>query len=446
VPAEGAYPLDEAAGTAAQVSRVGHAGARWRWARWTSGWGPGVVSGAADNDPTTVGTAVSVGATTGYQLSWLAVVVFPILAVVQVVAAHVGSVGGADLQELAARRFGRGWSTLLMVSVVAVNVLTIAADLEAGAAAGGLLLHIDWRWLALPFAGAVMAGLVVGTFQQVQRVLKYLTLLFFAYAATAVMVRPRWAAVARATFVPAIHLDRAVVTGALALVGTTLTSYVFMWETVGQAEASRARALQRNLGAAGAAVKVRWGTRADALAGTAVTAAACWCILVGSAATLGGDHHAPVATAVQAAAALRPLAGRWAGDLFAAGLLASAAIALPVLIACTGYVVGAQLDLRRGLSVGFAAGRWFYAVLGLAVALGAALSLAGVPPIAILVAASVAGGLGAPVSLALLLLVARDSACMHGRPISGGMAAAGWAVATAVSLLGLAFLVASLAG
>jgi Mn2+/Fe2+ NRAMP family transporter len=392
------------------------------------GIGPELVSAASDNDPTNVGTAAAVGAQTGYQLSWLALLIAPLLGVVLTIAAQVGTVARDDLQSLTLKRYGRGVAAVLLVSVVAVNLVTIAADLQAGAAGIGLLAGVGSGWLVVPLGAAVAGLLLAGRYGQVVAVLRYLMLGFAAFGAAAVLAHPDWPRLLQASLVPALSLSRDEVAGGLALLGTTLTSYVYVWETIGRGveeppdRTADARGLAR--------------ARAGAVTGAVFTAVILWCMLVASAATLG-RHHQPVASAQDAAGALRPLAGSAAADLFAAGLLTSAVVALPVLMATTAYVVGAHFNWRRGLSEGIGRARGFYAVLVASVGLALAVSLAGIPVIGMLVAASVIGGFGTPIGLVLLVRLARDPQVMGPRPISRRLAIAGWAVAVIVGGFGL---------
>ena len=211
-------------------------GWRTRWRRRIPGLvrsiGPELISGASDNDPTNVGTAAAVGAATGYQLAWVALLVAPLLGVVQTVAAHVGSVARSDLQTLTLKRYGWRVAAVLLVSVVVVNVVTIAADLQAGAVGIGLLAGVDSRWLVLPLGLVLVGLLLVGKYDEVVGVLRYLLLGFLAFAAAAVLAHPDWSRVIRSSLVPTLALRREVVAGALALLGTTLTSYVYVWETI----------------------------------------------------------------------------------------------------------------------------------------------------------------------------------------------------------------------
>lgn len=398
--------------------------------------GPELISGASDNDPTNVGTAVAVGAATTYQLAWLALLVAPLLGVVQTIAAQVGGVARNDLQTLTLRRYGRGVAALLLASVVAVNIVTIAADLQAGSAAIGLLADIDSRYLVVPFGLALVALLLVGKYAEVMGVLRYLLLGFLAFGAAALLAHPDWPDLLRSSVVPTLSLRRDVVAGALALLGTTLTSYVYVWETIG-------RGVEEPFdGLAGSGLK---RARAGAALGAIFTAVILWFMLVASAATLG-QHHNTVTSAQEAAQALRPVAGSAAADLFALGLVVSSIVALPVLMATTAYVVGAQFDWRRGLSERVRHARGFYSVLGASMALAFAVTLAKVSVIDMLVAASVIGGFGTPFGLVILVLLARDQTVMGARAISGRLAVAGWTVIVVVSGLGLLFTIAAALG
>ena len=392
------------------------------------GIGPELVSAASDNDPTNVGTAAAVGAQTGYQLSWVALLVAPLLGVVLTIAAQVGAVARDDLQSLARKRYGRGVAAVLLVSVVVVNLVTIAADLQAGAAGIGLLAGVGSRWLVVPLGTAVAGLLLAGRYGQVVAVLRYLMLGFVAFGAAAVLAHPDWPRLLQASLVPQLSLRRDQVAGGLALLGTTLTSYVYVWETIGRGteDPPDRTAGARGLGRA----------RAGAVVGAVFTAVTLWCMLIAAAATLG-QHHQAVASAQDAAAALRPLAGSAAAGLFAAGLVISAVVALPVLVATTAYVVGAHFNWRRGLSEGIGHARGFYAILVASIGLALAVSLAGISVIGMLVAASVAGGLGTPIGLVILVRLARDPEVMGPRPISRRLAVAGWAVAVIVGGFGL---------
>ena len=412
-------------------------GARHQIAELLRSVGPELLSGASDNDPTNVGTAAAVGAATAYQLAWLALLVAPMLAVVQIIAAHVGSTTRADLQTLTLKRFGRRVAVVLLVSVVIVNVVTIAADILAGAAGIGLLAGVDSRWLVVPLGLALVGLLLVGKYKQVVSLLRYLLLGFLAFGVAAFLAHPDWSHVLRSSLVPSLSLHRDVVAGGLALLGTTLTSYVYVWETIGRGleEAPDATTWDQGLARA----------KLGAVIGAVFTAVIFWFMLIASGATLGQRHYT-VTSAQEAAEALRPLAGSLAADLFAVGLVVSAVVALPVLMATTAYVVGAQFDWRRGLSEPVHHAQGFYGVLAASVGVAFAVSLAKISVISMLVAASVIGGFGTPIGVVILVVLARDHTVMGTRVISGRLAIAGWAVAVAVGGLGLLYVIGTVLG
>jgi len=395
--------------------------------RYLGRLGPGVVSGAADVDPTTVATLAVIGAGTIYRLAWLTVLLFPMIAVVQVISTHVGTIGRKDLQTAVAGNYGSLARWLLLISILAVTIVTIGADLEGGAAAIGLLTGLDWRWFVLPLSLGLLAVLIFGSFHQVQRALKYVLLCLLAYAVAAVLAHPNWGEVVRGSLVPNFQWTGGYTAGALSLLGTTLTSYVYVWQTIAQAERWPSRE------------GLRAGKK-DAILGSFFAVAVCWFILVATGATLG-VHHLHANTAADAARALRPVAGSLAGGLFAFGLLASAFVALPVLIATTAYVTGAQLEWRRGLSVKVREAPLFYGALVSAAMLGSGVALSGISPIRLLFIAGIIGGIATPIGLILLLAVAGDGNLMHDRPVSRPLLVAGWIVTTVIGVTCLAFFV-----
>ncbi|MGC9666195.1 NRAMP family divalent metal transporter [Planosporangium sp. 12N6] len=388
--------------------------------------GPGVVAGAADTDPTTVATLVVVGATTVYGLAWLTLLLLPMLAVVQTLATRVGLVSGRDLQKAVTDAYGRRWGVLLLVSILTVNVVTIAADLEAGAAAIGIATGDRWTWFVAPLALLLLGLLIIGRYDEVQRVLKYVLLCLFAYGVAAVLAHPHWAAVARGCLLPQLGFSADYLAGALALLGTTLTTYMYVWQTVEQVEDRPGR---------------RWlGVREfDAVMGTVLAVVVFWFILVASGATLG-VHHLNVDTAAQAAQALRPVAGRFASLLFAVGLLASAVVALPVIMASTAYATGSAFNWRRGLSQPVRDAPGFYAVLAAGAVLGTVLALAGVRPIRLLFVASIIAGVATPIGLVMLVLVAGNSRLMRGQPAGRPLRTTAWMITGAVTVVSVVYL------
>lgn len=388
--------------------------------------GPGMISGASDNDPTTVATVSVIGATTEYRLSWLMVLLYPMLTVIQIISARIGTVTKRGLQRDVAKEYGKAWGFVLLVSVVGVNLLTISADLGGGAAALGLIFHVEYHWFVIPFALAVFLVLVFGSYTAIQRVLKWVLLVFVAYIFSAFAAHPNWGAVLHDTLLPRLSVSPSYIQGALALLGTTLTGYVYVWETIEEAEE---RPPIEELGLA----------QADAGVGMLFAVAVFWFILIGTGATLGVRHE-QVQTAQQAAQALVPVAGPIAGYLFAAGLLASAILAVPVLAATNAYVVGQEMGFRSSLTGNPGRRIRFYAVLGLSLLVGVGITFAGISPIQLLFLSSIVGGLGTPISMAFLLLIGQNRDLMGDQAIGRWLRVIGWATVTIVSAISAYFL------
>jgi Mn2+/Fe2+ NRAMP family transporter len=388
--------------------------------------GPGIVSGASDNDPTTVGTLAVVGSTTVYGLSWLTILIYPMLASIQITSARVGVVTHRTLQQLVRRQYRTGWSLLFLVAVLAVNLITVGADLEAGAAALGLLIPIPWRIFVVPYALVLFGLLLFGSYRHVERVLRYVLLVFVVYAAAAFLAHPDWGTVLSDTVIPHLSRSSAYIQGALSLLGTTLTSYVYVWETI---EVAEERPPITHLGLA----------QADAGIGMFVAVATFWFILIATGATLG-VHHQTVQTAQDAARALEPAAGRLASVLFGIGLLASSVLAVPVLAATSAYVLGQQFGWRTGLSEMPWRARSFYIAMGAVMLVAVAISLLGFSAIDLLFWSSIAGGLGTPITLVFLLLLARDRSVMGEFRIGRLLTTIGWGTATLITVISGYFL------
>jgi Mn2+/Fe2+ NRAMP family transporter len=394
--------------------------------RWWRLLGPGIISGAADNDPTTVATLAVVGSTTVYALGWLVVLVIPMLAAVQAISGRVGAVCGEGLETIVRSRYGRGVALVVLVAVFVVNQLTLAADLEGGGAALQLLSGWDYRWFVVPLAALTACILIFGNYRSVQRFLIYIPLVFLAYVAAAWIVHPNWHDVLYHTLVPHFSFDKTFSAGAIALLGTTLTAYAYVWETIEMSE-ERPRLMQLGL------------IQADAALGTVIAGVVFWFIVIATGATLGVHHH-QVQTAQDAAQALTPLAGRWASAIFGLGLLGSSLIALPILAGTSAYVAAEMFDRRKGIDAKFQQAPFFYGVVIVTLAIAAGVTFIGVNAIALLFAASIAGGLATPITLFFVLLAAGNTQLMGSFRPPLWLRAAGWIVFAIVSAAAIFYL------
>lgn len=388
--------------------------------------GPGIISGASDNDPTSVASLAVIGSTTRYGLSWLVILVIPMLIVVQSISAAVGLVSRTGLEDVVRSRYGRFWAMVALFCVLGVNVVTLAADLEGGGAALSLLTGIPYAWFIAPLAIVVGAILIKGSYSGLQRILQWVLLLFGTYVVAAFLARPNWGDVLAHTIVPHFAFTSAYVSGAIALLGTTLTSYAYVWETI---EEGAEHPPLRRLGL----------VQVDAGVGMVVSGLLFWFITIATGATLGvrGQH---VQTAQDAARALEPVAGQFAGIVFGVGLLASAVLAVPVLAGTSAYVLAEAFGWRRSLDARFTRAPRFYLALILSLAAGVALTLLGIGPIQLLFVSSILAGLATPITLALMLLIARDRKVMGSHRIGRGLGLAGAIVTAIVTLASLLYL------
>jgi Mn2+/Fe2+ NRAMP family transporter len=395
--------------------------------------GPGLISGASDVDPTTVGAVAVVGSTTVYGLSWLASLLFPMLGVVLVIATRIGACSGRGLQQCVLDRYGQRFGWTVATSIVAVNVLTIAADMHAGGAAIGLLVGHDSMWFTVLIALVVLALLMWASLGTIQRVLKYVLVFLLAYPVAAVLAHPNWAEVLPSTLIPRWHWDRHFVTGALAMLGTTLTSYVYVWQTMQEAHDHPG----------GKRLRFRGG---EAAAGALGTVVVFWFILVATGATLG-TRHQEVTTAEEAAQALAPVAGHYATAVFGVGLLVSSLIALPVLLATTGNVIAVQLRAPRPLPVRPRRAPLSTAIVVASVVLPLlVIVVLKITPVRLLVIASVIGGIATPIGLVALMLLSGDRRMLGERVVGRRLRAAGWVVTAVMSAMSLVYLVQQLGG
>ncbi len=395
-------------------------------------FGAGIVAGASDNDPTTVATLAVIGSTTTYELGWLTLLVIPMLAAVQAVAAQVGTVTEKGLEDCVRRAYGGFWALIALGALLIVNVLTLAGDLEGGGAALQLLTGADYRWWVLPLGALTVAILVFGNYHAIERFLRYVALLFLTYVGAAFLARPNWGEVLRGSFVPHFDLRPETVAGALALLGTTLTAYAYVWETI---ELSEEKPPLHRLGL----------VQVDAALGIVVAGLTFWFILVATGATLGVHHHT-VQTAQDAAQALAPIAGKYAAIIFAIGLLGSALVAIPVIAGTSAYVAAEMFGWRRSLDAKFNRARAFYLTLAGCVLIAVLIGMAGVPPIKLLFISGLAGGIATPLTLALMLLAGRNRKVMGNKPISGWLAVGGWSVTAVVTAATVVYLGQTLSG
>jgi len=308
--------------------------------------GPGLITGAADDDPSGISTYSVAGASFGYATLWTALLSFPLMAAVQLMCARLGMVTGLGLASVIRTRYSR-WVLWFACSLVAIaNVFNIGADLGGMAEATEMITGIRAYFWA-PFFAAVILGLLLWTsYRTMARIFKWLTLVLFAYVITAFLARPHWTAVLRATFIPHIEFSKQYMAVLVGILGTTISPYLFFWQAAQEVEEDRDRGKTTVAKRKGATNKELSSARRDVITGMLLSNIVMYFLILTTAATLHAHGLKDIETARQAVEALRPLAGRRAYLLFTLGLIGTGMLAVPVLAGSCAYVIAEAAKWR----------------------------------------------------------------------------------------------------
>jgi NRAMP (natural resistance-associated macrophage protein)-like metal ion transporter len=390
--------------------------------------GPGLITGAADDDPSGIATYSQVGAAFGFGLLWTTLVSLPLATAVQETAARLGLVSGKGLATLIKERFPRGVVYLAVMLVTAANVFNIGADLGSMAAAARLLVPVPHAPLVLAMTAVILGLEIWLSYHQYARILRWLTVSLMSYLGVLLIQKVEWSRVLTGLLVPRIHGSRDELLALIAVFGTTISPYLFFWQASEEVE----ERIERHESGPVTGRHLR-AMRIDVMAGMASGVGAMFAIMVASAATLGAHGVTDIQTADQAALALRPLAGPLAELLFAVGILGTGLLAVPVLAGSTAYALAEAFGWREGLSRKPAEAKGFYAALAVAMLLGVTLGFAGIPPIKALYYSAVLNGVAAPPILLLMLLLSRSLGRAGG---DAGARLSDWLVGTCVLVMG----------
>jgi NRAMP (natural resistance-associated macrophage protein)-like metal ion transporter len=393
--------------------------------------GPGVITGAADDDPSGIATYSVAGAQLGTKLLWTALLTWPLMAAVQVMCARIGMVTGQGLAANFKQRFP-GW--LLRVFIVALllaNTINIAADLAGMADAAEMLTGVTPHLFVVVFAILISWATVRLRYHQIANVLKWLVLVLFAYPITAFVVGADWGRVLRDTLVPSIPHTRGEWSTLVAILGTTISPYLFFWQASEEVEEEKAAGLNTLASRKGAPVNELQLRRMDVGVGTFFSNVVMFFIILTTAVTLNRHGITHIETSRQAAEALRPLAGKFAAALFTVGIVGVGFLAIPTLAGSAAYAFAETLGWRQGLDKKLKQARAFYALILLSTVAGVGLDFVGINPVKALYWTAVINGLLAPFLLVGILVVASDKKLMQGQPSSR----LGWTVVAVTTLV-----------
>lgn len=397
--------------------------------------GPGLITGAADDDPSGISTYSVAGATTGYSMLWLTLISTPMMAVIQGMCARISMVTGEGLAVLMRKRLPVALAYSLAALVITANTFNIGADLGGMADAAHLILPLPVDAWVFFFGVGLIAAQVWLSYALIARIFKWLTLTLFAYVITAFVVHPPWLEVLRHFVVPQFHFDAGWLSTMVGVLGTTITPYLFFWQAslvVEEEKQAGNKTLASRRGTEEEPVK---DMHADVSAGMIFSNVVAFFIIVTTAATLGAHGKHDIATAQQAAEALRPLAGRFAELLFTLGMVGTGILAVPVMAGSSAYVAAQTFRFREGLNEAPERAPKFYGVIAAGIVLGIAMNLLRVDAIKALFWSAVLNGVAAVPLLAVIVWLASDSKTM-GRWKSSILARAwGWGT---VGLMGAA--------
>lgn len=380
--------------------------------RFFSNLGPGLITGAADDDPSGISTYSVTGATFGFAQLWTAVFSFPLMAGVQLMCARLGMVTGLGLAGVIRRRYSRVVLWFACLLLVIANVVNIGADLAGMAEAMEMVTHIS-RFIWLPFfALLIVLLLILTTYRQIVRVFKWLTLVLFAYVISAFLAKPDWGAALYATFVPTIQINREFLATFIAILGTTISPYLFFWQASQEVEEERAKGRRTEEERRGATKEELREAHTDVLTGMAFAGGIMYFIVLTTGATLHAAGHHDIETAQQAAEALRPLAGNLAYLLFTLGIVGTGMLGVPVLAGSAAYAIAEAMNWEGSLDDKPKIALKFYGVLVAAIIIGVLLDLFGVSAVRMLFMAAILNGLLAPPLLIIVTLLTNDTTVM----------------------------------
>ncbi len=402
--------------------------------------GPGLVTGASDDDPSGVTTYAVAGATFGTGMLWTAVVTLPLMAAIQLTCARIGLVSGRGLAGATRRHYPRWFLYGACLLLLAANVFNIAADLAGMADAAEMLTGVPSEFWVPLFGLGVIVATVYTSYARFAAWLKWLTAVLFAYILSAVLAQPNWSAALRDTLVPHVPWDARAVPTLVGILGTTISPYLFFWQASQEVEEERAKGRRTVAERRGASDHELRDARQDVFTGMAFSNVVMYFIILATAATLFRAGRNDIETSRQAAEALRPLAGDGAYLLFAVGLIGTGLLATPVLAGSASYAVAELFAWRAGLDLKPSQARRFYLVLGGAIVAGVLLNRLGLGAIRMLFLSAIINGLLAPPLMLLVMLVGNNRAIM-GTQVNGvWLNVFGWGATAVMTLAMLAFL------
>ena len=414
--------------------------ATFRLRNFFSTLGPGLITGASDDDPSGIGTYSQAGAQLGFGIGWTMLLTYPLMTAIQEISARIGRVTGHGIAGNVCRNFGPVYVWSLVLLLFVANTINIAADLGAMADALKLLIGGPGIAYVVIFGGVSVLAQIFFNYDRYVAVLKWLTLSLFAYVIALAVVKVPWTEALKGLLIPQVSWNAAFLTTLVAILGTTISPYLFVWQSSQEAEEQRIddkkTPLKKDSSTAGAEFR---RIRLDTLIGMAFSNLIAISIIITTATTLHAQGKTDIQSSAQAAEALKPIAGPFAELIFALGIIGTGLLAIPVLAGSTAYAIGEGRRWKVGLSRKPKEAIAFYTVLGLSGLCGIGLNFTPIDPIQALYWSAVVNGvLAAPIMVILMVLVRRPKV-MGKLVVTGPLYWLGWAstIAMAFCIVGM---------
>ncbi|MGO9206888.1 MAG: NRAMP family divalent metal transporter, partial [Candidatus Limnocylindrales bacterium] len=408
--------------------------------------GPGLVTGASDDDPSGVGTYAQAGAQFGYATLWATVLMLPMMVSIQYICAKIGLVTGRGLGGVLRAKYPRTLVYPAVAALVIANTFNAGTDIGAIAAAINLLVPVPAIVFIVPVSAGILALQLLGSYELIARVFKWLALALVAFIGAALFAHPRVLDVLRGTLIPTIRPAPQYLGILVALLGTTISPYLFFWQASQEVDEQIVMGRRRLWQRQGASKRELGFALWDTVAGMVFSEIVAYFIILAGGATLFVHGQTHIASATEAAQALRPIAGDGSALLLAVGLIGAGVLAVPVLTASAAYGVAGALDWKQGLTRTVGRAPLFYLVIVAATLVGMGINFLGINPITALVLSAVLNGLLAPPLLLLVMLVSNDRMVMGERTNGRLLNVVGWATTLIMAVAALALVVTSIVG
>jgi NRAMP (natural resistance-associated macrophage protein)-like metal ion transporter len=405
--------------------------------------GPGLITGAADDDPSGIGTYSIAGAQLGFTPLWIAWFSFPLMAAIQLMCARLGMVSGRGLGALIRKEYGNWilWPSCALLA--AANIVNIGADLGAMAAAGAMISGISRHYFLPAFTVAIIAGMTWVSYRRIALVFKWMTLVLFAYIVAAILAKPDWGSVLHATVAPRFRWSGAYLSTFVAILGTTISPYLFFWQATQEVEEDREKGRVTLQQRQGATEQEKHDATVDVLTGMLFSNLIMYFIILTTGATLHVHGQTHITTTEQAAAALRPLAGEYAYILFTLGIVGTGMLSVPVLAGSTAFAISEGARWKNSLKYRPRQAPQFYLILSATLLAGMALNYLGFGVVAMLFWSAVVNGVLAPPLLVLVVLLASNKRVMGRHANSPVLRILGWSTVVVMTAAAVAMFVAS---